>query len=258
MRTRYRQPAFTLIELLVVIAIIAVLIALLLPALGSARRSAHASVCASNLRQLAIANTAYSVDYNGRFVPGAANFLANLDRWHGQRDNPSQPFDPERGPLWPYFENDGLKQCPDFEPGTDFEPGFESGNGGYGYNSAYVGTDTLDAVKALSSTHGAHATAFKNPTQTVMFADAAFAMPDPLRSIEYSFIEPPDFGARPADPSTHFRHQGTAQTAWLDGHVSAESLAFSQPNIYGVNEQDNRMLGLGWFGPQDNTLFDRQ
>lgn len=258
MRTKDLQPAFTLIELLVVITIIALLIALLLPALGSARRSARASVCGSNLRQLTIANTAYSADHAGRFVPGAANALANLHRWHGQREHTQQAFDPEQGPLWPYLQTDQLKQCPAFKPGEDFQPGFESGNGGYGYNNTYVGTDTLDPVQALSSTRGARASAFNNPTQTVMFADAAFAQPNPLRYIEYSFIEPPNFGPSPADPSTHFRHQDTAQAAWLDGHVSAEPLAFTRANIYGVSEQQNRELHLGWFGPQDNTLFDRE
>ncbi len=66
-----RPAGFTLIELLVVISIIAILIALLLPALAAARESGRTMLCLSNLRQLGIANDAYTVDNDDYFLPAA-------------------------------------------------------------------------------------------------------------------------------------------------------------------------------------------
>src|SRR6185436_1077530 len=58
-RARPVKAAFTLIELLVVIAIIAILAALLLPALTTAKASAKAAQCKSNLRQVSLALSLY-------------------------------------------------------------------------------------------------------------------------------------------------------------------------------------------------------
>lgn len=282
MTVRRPSRAFTLIELLVVVAIIAILIAILLPALGGARSSARAVQCASNIRQLVAALDLYASDHGDRFIPGAAEIeTTNLHRWHGTRTSTTSSFTPDRGPITAYLDDavassvsassrtsaivSSVRTCPDFastiEQLASQGRGFERGCGGYGYNNTYLGVDRAAPLQAdragpvVTSRLGARRPSFQTPSATVAFADAALAEET---LIEYSFVEPPfwpDFPDFRPDPSTHFRHAGRASVAWLDGHVSAESLTFTQSS--GVYTTDPRAYNIGWFGDHSsNSLFD--
>ena len=251
-----RCGAFTIIEVLSVISIIALLVAMLLPGLAKARAQAGATVCRSNIRQIALANGLYAQESGGVYVAGAPWFRRNLHRWHGVRDNVSEVFDGSRGPLVPYLGLDAqIRRCPTFHPE---KPGFETGNGGYGYNNAYVGVQTAllpgGAARVTSDLAGVYGDQVRRPGEAVMFTDAAFAAE---ALIEYSFAEPrfhPEFASR-ADPSVHFRHEGTANVAWCDGHVSAHRRTFTWSS--GLYPADPDRLRLGWFGKcDDNRAFD--
>ena len=74
-----RRRGFTLAELLIVIGIIALLLSLLLPALASARRTARARYCSSQLRTLGQLMTFYASDNRGLFM--------DFNRWPLGRSN---------------------------------------------------------------------------------------------------------------------------------------------------------------------------
>lgn len=254
------RRAFTLLELLVVLSIIATLIGLVIPALASARQAAGGAVCASNLRQLAAADFAYAHDHKNHFVAGAAQFTRNLRRWHGTRATLNQPFNFRTGPLFAYLDLNGeVKRCPQFpaSKGPISSRNFEAGCGGYGYNNEFVGRDQRTNCDAAI---GAAVDVFCEPARTVMFADAAIVqrVGAAVETYEYSFAEPPlwVWGGR-SDPVIHFRHSGHTNVAWLDGHVDGQAMAFTRDNVYGVTAAENEELGVGGFGPQDNSLYDR-
>lgn len=269
---RVRRRAFSLLELLVAISVMALLAGILAPALASARRAAQAAACASNIRQLQLANNLYANEHAGRFIPGAEDFLGNLHRWHGSRSRASEPFDAAGGPITPYLgaaaSSRAVRVCPTFAPALRALAasglGFERSAGGYGYNNAFVGVERRrEKGRWLleSDARGSRRDRFAHPADTIAFTDAAFASDRGVEGlIEYSFAEPriwPDSpGARP-DPSIHFRHAGRASVAWLDGHVSSERRGFTVAGWFA--RADSGALGLGWIGgadSDDNRLFD--
>lgn len=251
-----QEAGFTLLEVLVTVGTIGLLLGLLVPGLARARGQALATVCSSNIRQLASANAMYAGEHSGVYVPGAVDFLRNRHRWHGVRNKLNEPFKPEQGPLVAYLGGSGeIRACPMFSPD---KPGFERGNGGYGYNNAYIGVQTVSTAKGgvtvVTDRAGVQTHHIRRPADTLMFADAAFVDGS---LIEYSFAEPrfhPQFGTR-ADPSIHFRHHSIANVAWCDGHVSPQRMTFSASS--GFYEGDPLRHVIGWFGPSDdNSCFD--
>lgn len=273
---------FTLMELLVVIGLIALLIGILLPALGASREASRQSACASNVRQLQIANDLYASDFADAYAPGMPDRLANLTRWFGRRDHPAAAFSDEGGPLSEYLGHGGagqqVRECPTFAStlavlasSTQAGAAFERGCGGYGYNTAFVGALRSKATSGewmlLSDRSGMPRARFADPVRTASFADAALRnASSPAGVYEYSFMEPrfwPEFPDQRPDPSTHFRHgshgrggqSGRASVVWLDGHVSPERMTFSQGSgFYPGDPRDER---IGWFGgADDNSLHD--
>jgi len=119
-RGRTGRGGFTLIELLVVIAIIAILAAMLLPALAAAKCKANRANCISNKKQITLACSMYSTDWDGYLVPNAPAGVGSTYGWcndQGQEGwgavNGNTNFLPYvNGALGPYSQNPLVYKCP--------------------------------------------------------------------------------------------------------------------------------------------------
>ena len=254
---------FTLLELLIVIAVIGILAGLLFPVLGAARDSAKRVSCMNNLKHLYLANVMYA-DMHGRYVAAAPDiFSSNLRRWHGTRPSVGEPFCGKNGPLSDELGKSGkIRQCSSFRKHTASSGAnsFEASCGGYGYNAIGVGSQTyLMGYCEEAMQRGMTPSSIRNTSETVMFCDCAFPQPygnSPDHLIEYSFAEAYHWVFQSgvesmyrADPSIHFRHRGCACVVWCDGHISCEKLQTeAEPHF--------TKMGIGWFGKEDNSLFD--
>jgi len=272
---RKGKRGFSLVEVMVVVSTVSVVMAVTMPAMNTARSRARAVVCRSNLKQLVLANIGYSNDHDGYYVPAAEDLWNTIgplqggyNRWHGKRTGPDEPFDPLKGPLVGYLADGKVKKCPErveFSKSQDGMINFERGCGGYGYNMQYLGsrlwcsgiTTFAAMIKAYART--TNVVEVKRTAETLMFADTAFYKENQY-IVEYSFAEPPHYVMNGitdiafSSPSIHFRHYGSANVGWVDGHVEAKPMA--KPVLKDGYTAEMAKMNIGWFEPVDNTLFD--
>jgi prepilin-type N-terminal cleavage/methylation domain-containing protein/prepilin-type processing-associated H-X9-DG protein len=197
------RRAFTLIELLIVIAVLGILSALLLPAIGRAKQAGISAKCKSNLRQMGIALSLYTSDYEHYPVLSSVHLLLDA-RSNRLGDLNRTCFCPSRLRKYemPYIYNNF--------PGWQFPaaavppPAFLGGN-----------FTSRDGGQELVATRE---TAVRVPSEMIAFTDGAYyATFDTLRPAQLNVSgDYPWTGTEDIYP-----HASAVNRVFCDGHVGA-------------------------------------
>jgi prepilin-type N-terminal cleavage/methylation domain-containing protein/prepilin-type processing-associated H-X9-DG protein len=222
---RARPPrAFGLVELMVVIAIVAILAGLLLPALGRARESANRTKCLSNLRQLALAFTAYLNDNKGRYPRPAQNAVQTSEDWvHFQSWR-----DPREGSIAKYLGdtfNAAVYRCPSDDPNSHRRFTLDSLTIQYPYS--YTVNEMICRIEWRGPT--LRVNQIRNPSEKILIIDeAATTIDDGCWAWQSQLggngnADPRNVLSNRHDRQTERAPQhkfGRGNAAFVDGHVA--------------------------------------
>lgn len=254
-----RKAGFTLIELLVVIAIIAILAAILFPVFAQAREKARAITCLSNEKQMGLAMMQYVQDYDENYFPANYGYTGPSGtvevRWYDM----VQPYvkNGSANSNGLFYGQDGIWHCPSFPSDQNAEYGvqeyiFPGWTGGVAPAIVLAGPVTSDSeldspantivVMEKGQQDGNSSWPFFNSDQyywtggvgnppgsyqnphNYEFADAGLYAPNHHNCDQaYSATTSPNWGGDYGNCGTspRWRHQGTTNAVFGDGHVKA-------------------------------------
>ncbi len=198
-RLRRARTGFTLIELLVTLGIIAILAAMLMPGLTRARRAAHRTVCASNLRQVGLAFEMYLQSHAGVYPWAEDPVRPGIWLWMGRG------WRPELEPFLPRAGGPGVFFCP-----GDVKASQQYDYTSYAYSMAFY--HSPEQINGMTST----ADNYTNPRPPAPQKAAAVVFPSSkVLAGEWSSVHAPFVGDR-----GWFAPGGQRNFLFADGHVA--------------------------------------
>ena len=249
------RKTFTLIELLVVISIIAMLAGMLLPTLAHAKEAGKTASCINNLKQLAVGAAKYASD-NADWMSGATGgWCCSRGTWIGKNVNQRRVDLRTSGSIAEYTDPNA-KSCPLVveQAVSQMGPANDDGSvsassvgtcrgGGYGMNINFgFRTENYMPARVQSGQ-------ILHPAQAVMLSDTVMEWNATVGTVYPYYLTPRTTVAAAGGgnwgATQHFRHNNHANTAWADGHVSAElpgeldADAFSLQNNVGFLGSDD-------------------